>query len=212
LGFLDTSGTNPATGMQWSAGDTYHLVYVTGNDVNDPVTGNLTDATSTSISDYNTFVQNDASGRTAPSGDNMGSVDWSALGSTTSTDAVDNVNVTAPVINAANSGTFAEDADDLWDFSWDNNPLSDLNGGNANIWTGTAPGGTADAGDELGADDVRRHWSGWTDWGAANANSANTESFPMAAVSEQLTVVPEPASLALFGLGGLMLLPRRRRS
>jgi hypothetical protein len=30
-------------------------------------------------------------------------------------------------------------------------------------------------------------------------------------MSEELTVVPEPASLALMGLGGLFLMPRRRR-
>jgi hypothetical protein len=206
LGILDTSGNNPATGEPWAVGDAYHLTYVT--------TG-TTEATSTDIADYNSFVQSEAGTETV-NGTNLGDASWSALGSTSTTDAIDNVDVTGPVINIANNGTFAVDAPDLWDFTFgSNNPLSTLGGSDMNVWTGTDPGGTANGGSPLGAGTVRRHWSGWTNWGPAFATSSNTEGFPMAAVSEPLEVVPTPAgaSMGLVGmlaLGGSMLATRRR--
>jgi hypothetical protein len=43
-------------------------------------------------------------------------------------------------------------------------------------------------------------------------NLHSTPSFPAGAVRDQLTAVPEPASLSLLGLGGLMLLRRRNRA
>lgn len=203
LGILDTSGTNPATGVQWAIGDTYQLIFVTTS---------LTDATSTNIADYNTFVQADAASQTG-SFANMGTVSWLALGSTTTTDAIDNAVITAPVMGAFDSAAVAVDAADFWNFQWpDPNPIYTLAGEDKNVWTGTGAGGTADGGDELGAtnETTRRHWTGWTDWGPANANQGSADSLPMVAISEQLTVVPEASAAFVVGLAGLALLRRRR--
>ncbi|MCF7954381.1 MAG: hypothetical protein K9M75_01130 [Phycisphaerae bacterium] len=48
LGILDVTGTNPATGQAWAIGDTYRLIFVTSSG---------TQATSTDIATYNSFVQ-----------------------------------------------------------------------------------------------------------------------------------------------------------
>ena len=203
LGILDTFGTNPATGVEWAVGDTYHLIFVT--------TG-TTDATSNAITDYNAFVQGDADSQTGAFA-NMGNVNWFALGSTETTDAIDNAVITAPVVGAFDSGAVAVDASDFWDFSFpDPNPINQLDGTDKNVWTGTAAGGTADSGDELGATngETRRHWTGWTDWGPANANQANSDLREMVAISQELTVVPESSAALLIGVAGLALLRRRR--
>jgi hypothetical protein len=217
LGILDTSGINPATGEQWKYGDKYHLVYVTTA---------TTTATSTEIADYNAFVQGDANNQTV-GGVNLGSVNWFALGSTASTNAINNAVITGPVFDiyhslnpgdsATGSGFLATDAADFWDFMFpgtvgqnSGNPLSNLSGGNNDVWTGTQAGGTASS--ALGAGtSSRRHWTGWSNWVATNATSANSSLLPMVALSQELTVIPEPASLGLLGLGGLLLMGRRRR-
>jgi hypothetical protein len=202
LGILDTSGTNPATGSEWQVGDNYHLLYITTDTFA---------ATSTAIADYNAFVQGDANSQTGPFGE-MGTVSWTALGSTLTVNAIDNTPITGPVMNAADSMSIATDAADMWDFLFDN-PRTNLAGEQKNIWTGSTGGGVADTADELGATDgtTRRHWSGWTNWIGADAEQNNVDSLEMIGISEQLTVVPEPATAALFGLGSLALLRRRRK-
>ena len=219
LGILDTSGTNPATGQPWQVGDTYHLVFVTTN---------TTTATSTNIADYNTFVQSEANASglgTALWG--TGAVNWFALGSTSSVNAIDNAVITGPAFDIyhslnpgdsfTGSGFLATDAADFWDFNFppsaggnSGNPLSNLTGGNNNVWTGTGPGGVASS--ALGAGgSSRRHWTGWWNWGPAFATQNNADSLPMVAISQQLTVMPEPSTGLLIGLGGLLALLRRRR-
>jgi len=139
----------------------------------------------------------------------MGTVNWFALGSTTTTDAVINVNITGPVINTFNSAGIAVDAADMWDFKFTEN-RTDLEGNLRNIFTGSTGGGLADAGDELGAanNTTRRHWTGWADWVAANANQTSSDPLYMIGISEQLTVVPEASAALLVGLAGLTLLRR----
>lgn len=214
LGILDTSGINPATGQPWKVGDTYHLAFVTTN---------TTTATSTNIADYNAFVQAEANAA------GFGAVNWFALGSTSSTNAIDNVVITGPVfdvyhsLNPADSftgnGLLATDASDFWDFLFppssggnSGNPLSNLTGGNNNVWTGTNPGGVARPNNSLGNTNVRRHWTGWWNWDAALATAGNTTGgHHMVAISQQLIVLPEPSTGLLIGLGGLLALLRRRR-
>jgi len=82
LGILDTSGTNPATGAAWAAGDTYRLVFVSST---------RSDAQSADIADYNAHVQAAADTSTIPE---LGTVTWYAIGSTATVDAVDNTHTT----------------------------------------------------------------------------------------------------------------------
>lgn len=154
LGILDTSTINPTTGVEWQVGDKYHLLFVTTT---------TTAATSTDIAVYNAFVQADANAQTGDFA-RMGEVSWFALGSTTTTNAINNVIITAPVMNAWNSAAIATNAADMWDFRYTQS-RTDTAGNLRNVWTGSAGGGVADGGDQLGATDgtTRRHWSGWTD-------------------------------------------------
>ncbi|HSP43348.1 MAG TPA: Ig-like domain-containing protein [Luteolibacter sp.] len=183
LGILDLTtngGINPNTGEAWKAGDSYHLLYCTMGD---------TPATATDIAFYNAFVQADAANQTVPGFENLGTVNWFALGSTTTTNAVDNVIITGAVINAYDNATIAVDAADMWDFLFTQN-RTDLEGNLRNVWTGSTVGGVGDGGDQLGATDgnARRHWSGWTDWVQANNNQATSSLQYLMGISERLFV------------------------
>ena len=78
LGLLDlgsAGGINPATGVEWQAGDTYRLAFVSSA---------TTMATSTDIMTYNSFLQGLAN--TA----GLGGATWKVAGSTATVDARDN--------------------------------------------------------------------------------------------------------------------------
>jgi len=200
LGVVDPNSTNPATGSAWQAGDTYHLVFITNNAI---------DGTSTDIADYNAFVQSEAD--TA----GYGSVNWFAMGSTADTDAIDNAPITGPVFNIADESNVGLDEADFYDLDFSNSGSpTQLDGSNKNLFTGTLGGGTAHAGEELGAEDgtTRIAWSGWSNWSSAwrAEDNTNAQDFHQLAVSQELTMVPEPTSLALLGLGGLLVARRRR--
>jgi len=92
LGVLDTAanaGLNPRTGSSWAVGDTYRLVFVSST---------RRDATSGVIADYNAHVQDAAVNSTITS---LGSVNWYAMASTLSVDAVDNTGTTGSEANGA---------------------------------------------------------------------------------------------------------------
>ena len=201
LGILDldaNGGINPATGQPWKYDDAYHLIYVTTT---------TTDALSTDIADYNAFVQADANAQ------GMGGVDWFALGSTTSIHARDNAVITGPVINVFNNAAVATDEADLWNFLFPTSVL-DLSGSPKNVWTGTQAGGVAHGGNQLGATNgtARMAWSAWSNWGAAWRAEPTSGLLPMVAISQELTVIPEPSSamLVLLGLVGLLMVRRKR--
>lgn len=192
------TGTNPATGLAWGPGDTYHLVYVTTN---------TTDAQSTDISTYNAFVQADANGA------GMGDASWFVVGSTATTDAKYNAVIVGPVINVFDGVVVGLDAADFWDLVFGSASPTTLAGTNANVHFGTLGGGTAALpNDVLGAEDgsVRIEWTGWTNWATAYRNESTSDLKPLVAVSEAITIIPEPGSLALLGLGGLLVFRRRR--
>ena len=183
LGILDLTangGINPNTGEAWKPSDSYHLLYCTMTD---------TTATATDIAYYNAFVQTDAINQTVPGFENLGTVNWFALGSTTTTNAVDNVIITGAVMNAFNSVPIAANAADMWDFMFTRN-RTDLEGTLKNVWTGSAPGGVGDTNDQLGAANgsARRHWSGWTDWVQANNNQPTSSLQYLMGISERLFV------------------------
>ena len=207
LGILDLTkdygsgaGGNPATGNPWAPSDPYHLIYVTST---------LTDATSTDIGYYNAFVQADADA--AGIGTSVG-ITWSALGSTATVDAQDNAVMTGPVFAIYQSEYVAVDAADFWDYVFPTGGLIvKLDGAGKNVHTGTHLG--LASGSPLGnaaPGNVEREWSAWQNWaGAAGFWAATTEA-EMCGISEELNIVPEPATMCLLGLGGLALLRRRR--
>jgi len=206
LGLLDLTkdygsgaGVNPATGNPWALGDPYHLIYVTSA---------MRDATSTDIADYNAFVQADASA--AGMGTSVG-VSWYVMGSTATVDAKDNAVITGPVFGIYDSKYVAQDAADLWNLVFpSSNPVLTLTGSAKNVHFGTLAGGTEHL--PLGNSTVRREWSGWQNWSSAWGSWANTTQAEVVGISQQLQIVPEPATLALMGLGGLgLILGRKRR-
>lgn len=225
LGILDLTangGINPATGVAWQAGDTYRLAFVTSG---------TTDGTSTDIATYNTFVNTAADNSTAYG--NLGSVNWFAMVST----ATVNVKVNTGTDSGVGEGTFllngtsnasevfANNYADLWDGNAQNGRLrytenGDLRQGNypdtaiwgswTAVWTGS--NGTGDTNSALGTANPRH--------GLVNAEqqfwfnrstAANTNTLPVYAMSEVLTVIPEPSVALLSGLGVMLLLRRRKR-
>jgi hypothetical protein len=110
LGLLDTSGTNPATGSDWAAGDTYRLVFRSSTTRN---------STSTDIAVYNAHVQSAANAA------GLGAVNWYVIGSTATVDARTNTNTTGASIDGAfllldGKTVIANNIADLWDGSIDN--------------------------------------------------------------------------------------------
>ena len=206
LGILDLTkdygagpGVNPATLSPWTFGDPYHLIYVTST---------LRDATSTDIGDYNAFVQADADA--AGIGASVG-VTWFVLGSTATVNAKDNAVITGPVFGIYGSKYTAKDAADFWDYLFPAGSLIlKLDGVAKNVHTGTHQGlSRRPLGD---ATSVEREWSAWQNWRDATGYWAPTTQAEMCAISQQLQIIPEPATLALLGLGGLgLVLGRKRR-
>lgn len=237
LGILDTSGINPATGVQWAPGDTYRLTFVTST---------TTNATSTDINTYNAFVQGVAAGA------GLGSVTWTAIGSTASVDAIDNTGMNPalngpgePILLMNGLTVIADNYADMWDginvtllgsgsdpandhgrgiyFDENGNDFSPPGNADDRIFTGTNGDGTA-SGQPLGfAGNVSTGSTGSNFpaqfWGYNSGESTRwtqdfsfdgTQQQEMYGISETLTVVPEPGSTALALLGGLALLRRRR--
>jgi len=215
------SGLNP--------GDIYHWAFVTST---------TRDATSTDIADYNTFVQNAANAGSLTAGSGL---TWKAVASTDTVDARDNAPVTGAVylldgrkvasgytqfwgtsyesntpallvgIVVTENGVSVEE------------PLDEA----LPVWTGSYPDGTKGDGHDMLNDDE----SGWplghsvTDedpmFGDARGwehrynghfmfewKESRTDSYPLYALSGP---IPEPATLALLGLGGIAMLIRRKK-
>ncbi len=194
-------------------GDHYRLAFVTST---------TRDATSSSIADYNTFVNSVAS--SVPALAALGP--WSAIASTATTDARDNT-LTNPNVGAdasvpiytLNNSLIDPTNVALWSSSG-NGLLTALNidetgslRSNTLVWTGSTFTGTGSAEAQLGTANAREGLD-------ANANSAwiqyltdtSTLSKSLYAMSGVLTVVPEPSTLALaaFGFMGLAVWGWRR--
>ena len=103
---------NPATGMPWKAGDTYRFSFTSSE---------LTDATSSDINYYNTFVQDLADASPLNIGAAQG-VTWKIIGSTATVYARDNTETNIEVYGTGESiyllnGTIvAIDYTHLWSF------------------------------------------------------------------------------------------------
>ncbi len=173
-------------------GDVYQLAFVT--------TGTTT-ATSAVIQDYNAFVNAQGALSPALTGTNMG-VTWSAIGSTTTVNAQTNAFVQAPVY-LLNSTQIATGFADFWDGSL----LTPLNidqfgqaSGATIAWTGSFFDGTVSVppgyalGGALGLARSGNPQKSNVEWVFDGLGYAQTQQFPMYALSNPLTVVPEPAS------------------
>ena len=86
-------------------GETYQLVFFTAG---------TTDALSTDIADYNSFVQSEAALNPALTGTDIG-VTYTIIGSTSSVNANTNAAVTAPVYLIDGSALIATSYNDFWD-------------------------------------------------------------------------------------------------
>ncbi len=186
-------------------GDQYRLVFVTSTS---------RDATSSNIGDYNTFVT--AAANSVPELLALGTV-WKAIGSTPSIDARDNTGTnpssTGVPIYRLDDKRVADNNADLWDSILADSILVNELGVNfsGNVRTGTLASGLKSAGLELGA--ATNSTVGLS--GALDSRWTNVGSFsvtierPVYAMSEIMTVVPEPSTLALaaFGLEHLPQLP-----
>jgi hypothetical protein len=196
-----------------SPGDTYQLVFVTAG---------TTNAQSTNIADYNSFVQTEAALNAILTGTDIG-VTYSAIGSTLSVDANTNALVSAPVYIVDGSALVATGYGDMWDGTL-NAPISQNQFGatltSGNVWSGSLSVGTVtttccwlgatEIGVQQGRSDLT---SGWlTNGGAAVATGQGN----MFALSSVITVsaVPVPAAVWLFGSGllGLVGVARRKKA
>ena len=205
-GIMCPTGAHPTLGRDWAAGDTYQLVFVTST---------TTQATQTGIAYYNTFVNTAADGSSLTG---VPDVTWYAIASAYSpaTSARNTAIVSAPVYRL-DLALVATGYADIWKGSItvpiEVNENGVWSAGCEYVWTGTFPDGLPLSGRELGGSEPlagRGYWA--NGYWMHQTGYTITNYCPLYALSEELTITPEPATLALLGLGGLgMLLGRKRK-
>lgn len=212
-----------------SAGDQYRLVFVTSSKTN---------AVSTDINFYNSFVQNaaDVSGLTSDifnAGLCDGSCEWKVIGSTSAVDAIVNTSTTGtgvPIYLVETLDIVANNYPDLWDGNIDVAINHNENGNLYDdspwrVWTGTDSnglkintlelGGTASGGNTI-TGSVLFDSAAWINVGIGGATSHETVFYPLYGISEVLTVesetTPESSNiLSLLALGGIALSTFKKR-
>jgi hypothetical protein len=192
-------------------GDTYHLVFLTKEKQN---------AFSTSIGTYNIFVQSQAAQNSILTGPDLG-VYWFVRGTTLNDDARGNAVVSAPVYLLDGSTKVADGFDDIWDgeiyFPINVDQFGSIVGSPDTIFTGSNSDGTTHF------DGVQRFLGSTSNVALGDPTATNSNWISSAftsvwsdersfyALSEELTVVPEPAAGSLVASGLLIVFWRRRR-
>lgn len=189
------------------------------------VTLPIYDATSSDIDVYNGLMQLEADAAGIGIGGIYGDLEWNIIGSTATVPARDNTGTNpfdplhddVPIYLVDGTTKVADGNADLWDGDIDNiiNKLADGNVSPGHLWVGTGTksdgtpaGGIIPGPGPLGSPEVQQGNGG-------NPNewiyqefyvSDPTTSLPFYAMSE---VIPEPATMCLLALGGLLI--RRRK-
>ncbi len=186
-------------------GDQYQLIFVTSDSL---------PATSTNIADYNAFVTAEAAANPILAAfDAANGVTWTAIGSTTGVNAKVNAPSSSTVYNM-NGDLIANAAQPLYADSLFAPIAYDQFGnavGNIEIWTGNGHGGVASSGEELGSLDTTFGAPGYTSpaWevyaDAAYFGLVPSDSLPLYALSSEITVTPEPGTVALVLVGSALL-------
>lgn len=207
LGGRADAGAVLQTPAGLNPGDQFRFVFVTGG---------IRDATSTNIADYDSFVNAQAGGATYGGA----TVNWLAIGSTDSVDAIDHVGQTNTPVYLSDGTLVTPDTTlaGLWSGALNHqinldvagNPVSSLNF----VWTGTNPTGTGFGG-PLGT--LRPQVGSSTDTGGAWVSSGSSPSGDLRnfyGISSVLTVptsAPEPSSLTMLGMVALAIAVGRVR-
>jgi hypothetical protein len=184
------------------------------------LTSGTTEATSTSLSTYNTFVTGQAALNSA-----LPSTSWDAVASSSTTSALTNIAcspscssdpiylVTGTQVAANTSGLFSGSLMTAIDVTQSGASESGTPQFEAYAWTGSNSNGSIDTGSAMGASDPEFGFYVDTD-GTAIAEGSyqfQTGTEPMYAISGDLVVpTPAPGGLGLYALGGLLTYAARK--
>ena len=190
-------------------GDQFRIVFATDG---------TTMATSTTITDYDKFVTNQAQGATY----NGQTVQWLAIVSVEFTNAIDHIGETSTPVYLTNGiqVTTSTTASGMWSGALGSPIYTDLNGQlvHGQIWTGTNADGMALPDQALGGDGEavvgsnREVNAGWIETGVDSFLSPHS----LYGISQVLTVsltqqtVPEPSSIVMLGTALLAAAYTRR--
>lgn len=191
-------------------GQKYYLAFVTSGSIS---------GTSANVADYDAFVQAQANlnGLGTISGV---PVTWKALVSTPSVNAITHLGISGSTpIFRLNDVQIASGSADLWDGSLAAALSVDQFGNTLTLgtaWTGTQDNGLAYPTFELGTSTpIIGGPTGTTSVWLVAGSSPNSNTFRVYAFSQELTAVPEPASISMAIGGGLVTAAwtvRRRRA